>query len=60
MVRQLHAIYEYYGRSVDFQPLDVLEERAQRYGDTFALGKNTSTPLVYVSNPEAIQANLDG
>lgn len=41
-----------------FQPLDVLEERAQRYGDTFALGKNTSTPLVYVSNPEAIRQIL--
>ena len=41
-----------------FQPLDVLEERAQRYGDTFALGKNRSTPLIYVSNPEAIRQIL--
>ncbi|HCF28078.1 MAG TPA: cytochrome P450 [Cyanobacteria bacterium UBA11049] len=41
-----------------FHPLDVLEERAQRYGDIFALGKNTSTPLVYLSNPEAIRQIL--
>ncbi|NEQ24550.1 MAG: cytochrome P450, partial [Microcoleus sp. SIO2G3] len=41
-----------------FRPLDVLEARAQRYGDIFALGKNTSTPFVYVSNPEAIRQIL--
>jgi cytochrome P450 len=41
-----------------FRPLDVLEERAQQYGDTFALGRDTSTPLVYFSNPKAIQQIL--
>ena len=41
-----------------FRPLDVLEERVQRYGDTFALGRDTSTPLVYISNPKAIQQIL--
>jgi len=40
------------------RPLDVLEERAQRYGDTFALGRDTSSPLVYFSNPKAIQQIL--
>jgi cytochrome P450 len=41
-----------------FRPLEVLEERVQRYGDTFALGRDTSTPLVYISNPKAIQQIL--
>jgi len=41
-----------------FNPLEVLEARAQRYGDTFALGRNTSTPLVYITNPKAIQQIL--
>lgn len=40
------------------RPLDVLEERAQRYGDIFTIGKNSSSPLVYISNPKAIQQIL--
>lgn len=41
-----------------FRPLDVLEERVQQYGEAFTLGKNTSSPLVYISNPKAIQQIL--
>lgn len=38
-----------------FQPLEVIEWRAQRYGETFVVSKNTSPLLVYFSNPAAIQ-----
>ena len=36
------------------RPLDYLETYAQRYGDTFKVGSKKS-PLVYFSNPQAIQ-----
>jgi hypothetical protein len=38
-----------------FRPLEVLEERAKRYGETFVISKNTSPLVVYFSNPAAIQ-----
>ncbi|HEY9666914.1 MAG TPA: cytochrome P450 [Coleofasciculaceae cyanobacterium] len=38
-----------------FRPLDYLDNYAQRYGDIFKIGGETSPPFVYVSNPEAIQ-----
>lgn len=36
------------------RPLEYLETYAQRYGDTFKVGSKKS-PLVYFSNPQAIQ-----
>jgi len=38
-----------------FCPLEILEERAKRYGETFVISKNTSPLVVYFSNPKAIQ-----
>ncbi len=38
-----------------FRPLEVLEERAKRYGENFVISKNTSRLVVYFSNPAAIQ-----
>ena len=38
-----------------FRPLEVLEERAKRYGETFVISKNVSPLVVYFSNPAAIQ-----
>ncbi len=38
-----------------FRPLEVLEERAKLYGETFVISKNTSPLVVYFTNPEAIQ-----
>ncbi len=38
-----------------FRPLDYLDNYAQRYGDIFKIGGETSPPFVYVSNPEAIK-----
>jgi cytochrome P450 len=38
-----------------FCPLEVLEERAKRYGETFVILANTSPLVVYFSNPKAIQ-----
>ncbi|KJH72446.1 cytochrome P450 [Aliterella atlantica] len=38
-----------------FRPLEALEQRAQRYGETFTISKNISPLVVYFSNPQAIQ-----
>lgn len=37
------------------RPLEVLEERAKRYGDTFVVAKNTTPLIVFFSHPKAIQ-----
>lgn len=36
------------------RPLEYLEDYSQRYGDMFRVG-NSSPPVVYISNPKAIQ-----
>ncbi len=41
-----------------FSPLEVIEERAKRYGDIFVVAKNISPLVVYFSRPEAIQQIL--
>lgn len=38
-----------------FRPLEAMEQRAQRYGETFVISKNISPLVVYFSNPQAIQ-----
>lgn len=38
-----------------FNPLEYVEDYAQRYGDIFKLGGKTSPPFVYVGNPQAIK-----
>lgn len=38
-----------------FRPLEVLEERCKRDGETFVISKNTSPLVVYFTNPKAIQ-----
>ncbi|MEA5509628.1 cytochrome P450 [Crocosphaera sp. UHCC 0190] len=38
-----------------FYPLNYLDDYGQKYGDIFAVG-NQKNPLVYVSNPQGIQA----
>jgi cytochrome P450 len=35
--------------------MEVLEERAKRYGDPFVISKNTSPQVVYFSHPKAIE-----
>lgn len=37
------------------RPTEYLEARALRYGDAFAIGKKNSSPVVYLSHPEAIK-----
>lgn len=37
------------------RPLEVLEERAKRYGGTFVVAKNTTPLIVFFSHPKAIQ-----
>ena len=41
-----------------FRPLEYLEDYAQRYGDIFKIGGETSPPFVYISNPEGIKQVL--
>jgi cytochrome P450 len=38
-----------------FRPLDYLDDYAQRYGDIFKIGGETSPPFVYVGNPQALK-----
>jgi len=38
-----------------FNPLAILEKRYQQYGDIYVVAKNVSPPVVYISNPEALQ-----
>ena len=37
------------------RPFEVMEARAKKYGDIFAIAKNVSPPMVYLSNPAAIE-----
>jgi len=37
------------------RPFEVMEARAKKYGDIFAIAKNASPPMVYLSNPAAIE-----
>lgn len=36
-------------------PVEYLEARHKSYGDAFTLGKNTDSPVVYLSHPEALK-----
>lgn len=40
------------------RPLESLDAYARRYGDPFALGRNTARPAVYFSNPAALEELL--
>jgi cytochrome P450 len=40
------------------RPLEVMEARAKKYGDIFAIAGNASPPMVYLSNPAAIEQVL--
>jgi cytochrome P450 len=40
------------------RPFEVMEARAQKYGDIFAIAKNASPSMVYLSNPAAIEQVL--
>jgi len=37
------------------RPFEVMEARAKKYGDIFAIAKNASPSMVYLSNPAAIE-----
>lgn len=39
-----------------FRPLETLDDRSQRYGDTFRVLGNQRPALVYFSSPEALEA----
>ena len=38
-----------------FNPFKVLEERAEKYGESFTISKNISPLVVYFTNPQAIE-----
>ncbi|MBE9015835.1 cytochrome P450 [Chroococcidiopsidales cyanobacterium LEGE 13417] len=40
------------------RPFEVMEARAKKYGDIFAIAKNASPSMVYLSNPAAIEQVL--
>ncbi|OKH31955.1 cytochrome P450 [[Phormidium ambiguum] IAM M-71] len=37
------------------RPIEYLEARQKRYGDAFTIGRNTDSPVVYLSHPQAIE-----